>query len=71
MYKRQQQSGGKLFYKNQLEALQQAILETDSIKSITYSHKQLNELVNLKWIFFVILLLLSAEWFLRKYNGKV
>ncbi len=71
LYQIAQQSGGKLFYKNQLEALQKAILETDSIKSITYSHKQLNELVNLKWIFFVILLLLSAEWFLRKYNGKV
>lgn len=71
LYQLAQQSGGKLFYKNQLEALQKTILETDSIKSITYSHKQLNELVNLKWIFFVILLMLSVEWFLRKYNGKV
>ncbi|MES2133039.1 MAG: hypothetical protein V4506_11860 [Bacteroidota bacterium] len=66
-----QQSGGKLFYKNQLDAMQKTILETDTIKSITYSHKQLSDLVNLKWIFFVILILLSTEWFLRKYNGKV
>lgn len=71
LYQIAQQSGGKLFYKNQWDALQKTILETDSIKSITYSHKQLNDLVNLKWIFFVILILLSAEWFLRKYNGKV
>lgn len=71
LYQLTQQSGGKLFYKNQLESLQKTILETESIKSITYSHKQLSDLVNLKWIFFVILILLSTEWFLRKYNGKV
>jgi len=71
LYQISHQSGGKLFYKDQLEALKKAILEADTIKSITYSHKQLSDLVNLKWIFFVILLLLSTEWFLRKYNGKV
>lgn len=65
------QSGGKLFYENQLEQLQKEILASDSIKSITYSHKQLTDLVNLKWLFFVILAFLSIEWFLRKYNGKV
>ena len=65
------QSGGKLFYRNQLEQLQKEILSSESIKSITYSHKQLTDLVNLKWIFGIILLLLSTEWFLRKHNGKV
>ena len=71
LYQLSAQSGGSLFYKNQLDQLEKAILSTDHIKSITYSHKQLSDLVNLKWIFFVILLLLSTEWFLRKYNGKV
>ncbi len=71
LYQLSKQSGGKLFYKNQLADLQKTILETENIKSITYSHKQLSDLVNLKWIFFVILILLSTEWFLRKYNGKV
>jgi hypothetical protein len=71
LYQMAKQSGGKLFYKNQLDQLQKEILSSDSIKSITYSHKQLTDLVNLKWIFFIILALLSTEWFLRKYNGKV
>lgn len=71
LYQMAKQSGGKLFYKNQLEQLQKEILSSDSIKSITYSHKQLTDLVNLQWIFYIILLLLSVEWFLRKYNGKV
>jgi hypothetical protein len=71
LYQISKQSGGKLFYKNQLEQLQKDILSSDSIKSITYSHKELTDLVNLKWLFFVILAFLSIEWFLRKYNGKV
>lgn len=71
LYQISQQSGGKLFYKNQLDQLEKDILSSESIKSITYTHKQLTDLVNLKWLFFIILLLLSAEWFLRKYNGKV
>ncbi|MCF8423437.1 MAG: hypothetical protein K9H41_03735 [Bacteroidia bacterium] len=71
LYQIAKQSGGKLFYKNQLEQLQKEILSSESIKSITYSHKQLTDLVNLKWIFFIILSLLSVEWFLRKRNGNV
>ncbi len=71
LFQMAQQSGGKLYYKNQLEQLQQSILANENIKSITYSHKQLTDLINLKWLFFLILGLLSVEWFLRKYNGKV
>ncbi len=71
LYQLSEQSGGTLLYPGQLEMLKKTILETDNIKSITYTHKQLNELVNLKWIFFLILALLSTEWFLRKYNGTV
>lgn len=71
LYQISQQSGGKLFYKDQLEKLEKEIISSDTIKSITYSHKQLTDLVNLKWLFFIILAFLSTEWFLRKYNGKV
>ena len=71
LFQLSKKSGGKLVYPNQLEQLQKEILANSTIKSITYSHKQLTDLVNLKWLFFIIILLLSVEWFLRKYNGKV
>ncbi len=71
LYQLSKQSGGKLYYQNQLAVLQKDILANDTIKSITYSHKQLTDLVNLKWICFLILGLLSIEWFLRKHNGSV
>lgn len=71
LYQIAKQSGGKLYYQNQLNNLQKDILNSEQIKSITYTHKQLTDLVNLKWIFFLVVLTLSIEWFLRKYNGKV
>jgi hypothetical protein len=71
LYQISKQSGGSLFYKNNLNELQNTLLNSESIKSITYTHKQLTDLVNLKWIFFIIVSLLSTEWFLRKRNGKV
>lgn len=71
LFQLSKQSGGKMFYPNQIEQLQKEILSSESIKAITYSHKELTDLVNLKWLFFLILAFLSTEWFLRKYNGKV
>lgn len=71
LYQLAKETGGKLYYPLQLNELQENILASDHIKSITYSSKQLSHLINLKWLFVVILLFLSTEWFLRKYNGKV
>ena len=71
LYQIAKQSGGQLFYKNQLKELQQSILANNTITAVTYSHKQLTDLINLKWLFFLIVGLLSLEWFLRKYNGRV
>lgn len=71
LYQLSKESGGKLFYKNQFAQLQKELFESSTIKSITYTHKQLSDLVNLKWIFFIILGLLSLEWFFRKRNGSV
>ena len=71
LYQIANESGGKMFYKNELQQLQKEILQSENIKSITYTHKELIDLINLKWIFFLILILFSAEWFLRKRNGSV
>lgn len=71
LYQMANESGGKLVYRNQIQQLATIINSNQNITSITYSHKQLTDLVQLKWLFFLILLLLSIEWFLRKYNGKV
>lgn len=64
-----QKFGGKLFYPEQMESISKAINENNDIASIIYEENDLKELISLKWIFFVLLALLSLEWFLRKRNG--
>lgn len=60
--------GGALFYQNQFAELGQAILAKD-IKPVIYSSTRTRSVINVKWIFFLIMGLLSVEWFLRRYFG--
>ncbi len=61
--------GGKLFFPKETEELAKSINSNEDITSIIYEENDLKELISLKWIFFVLLTLLSLEWFLRKRNG--
>jgi hypothetical protein len=61
---------GKMFYPSQLEELTQEILKNENIKPVSYAHQKLQDLINLKWIFSLLLLLLTTEWFLRKREGS-
>ncbi len=71
LYQLSRNSGGKLFYANEIEKLEKELLTNELIKPVTYSQKQLNDLIDLKWLFFLLLGLLSAEWFLRKRGGSI
>ncbi|GEO04825.1 hypothetical protein AAE02nite_24890 [Adhaeribacter aerolatus] len=69
LYQLAQKTNSRLYYPNQLEQLQADILKAD-YKNIIYPNEKLEDLVNLKWLFFVLLLLVSIEWTLRKYHGS-
>lgn len=71
LYQMSTQSGGKLFYKNQLSLLEKDLESNELIKPVTYTQKQLSDLIDLKWIFFLVLGLLSIEWLIRKRSGSV
>jgi len=60
---------GDLIYPNQLDKLAEMLNAREDIKTVSYSEKKLREVINLKWIFFLLLALLSFEWFMRKRNG--
>ncbi len=69
LYALSHKTGGELYYPGQLDALAKTLEQRDDIKTISYSHYKLEDLINLKWVFFLLLTLLSAEWFLRKRSG--
>ncbi|WP_276497435.1 vWA domain-containing protein [Pontibacter litorisediminis] len=62
-------SGSRLYYPQQLQLLEQDILQADH-KNVIYSQEELSDLVDLKWLFFLLLGLVIVEWFVRKYNGS-
>ncbi len=69
LYLLAKKSGGEMFYPSQLKQLGQKLLARNDIKTITYSHYKLRDLVEWKLIFFLLLGLLTMEWFLRKWAG--
>ena len=61
-------SGGKFFLPNQMELLRETLLSQEP-QGVIYTSETFLPLINLKWIFFVLLFLFSVEWFIRKYSG--
>ncbi len=60
---------GELFYPMQTDALIKKINERQDIRSVSYSQKRYRDMINLPWIMFLIVALLTTEWFLRKNKG--
>jgi hypothetical protein len=59
---------GTFFDKNNYKNISEFLLNSN-LKPKIKSEKKQNELIHFKWIFVIILSLLSIEWFIRKYNG--
>ncbi|MGK0413914.1 MAG: hypothetical protein ACJA1B_002131, partial [Polaribacter sp.] len=64
-------TGGKLFFKNQENELIKELVENTSYYTVQKLSTKQKNLIDWQWIVFVVLGLLTAEWFLRKYFGKI
>lgn len=62
-------SGGQLVRPNGLMALATQIKQIDTVKPVLYEQSVLEELIEQRFIFFILLALISLEWFFRKRNG--
>lgn len=63
-----QQTGGQFYTASQTDALVRTIITKPHPARLT-STEEMNELINWRWLFFVVLLLASVEWGLRKFYG--
>jgi hypothetical protein len=59
-------SGGRMFPASDLRALEKTMLADEQLKPVTYTSISTAPLIELKWLFFTLLILLSTEWFVRK-----
>ncbi|MBD3750219.1 MAG: hypothetical protein IE931_12065 [Sphingobacteriales bacterium] len=71
LYHLSKQSGGQMVMPNQINSLENLILRNEKFKTISYEENSYESLINLKWVFAILMLLLSLEWFLRKRNGAI
>jgi hypothetical protein len=69
LYQLAEKSDGKMFYPSNISGLFDEINSREDIASISYQEEEIEDVINLKWIFFLLLSLLSIEWFLRKQGG--
>jgi hypothetical protein len=62
-------TGGKFFVASGISDLEKELQKTEA-KSVIHTEESYDSLINLKWVFWMLLVLVSAEWFLRKYYGS-
>ncbi len=63
------QTSGIFVHSQNLEALKNKLL-TAQAQSIVHSSEDISELINLKWLFYLLIALVSIEWFIRKFRGS-
>jgi hypothetical protein len=63
-------SGGLMVYPDQLNAITNDVNSRQDIRPVLYTQYQYEDIINLRWLFFVVLTFLSIEWFVRKFSGS-
>lgn len=69
LYLLSEKTGGKLFYPPQLNELEQELQKKENIKPVIYSTNRTEPLINLRWLLIPLLILMTLEWGIRKFNG--
>ncbi len=64
------QTGGSVFYPGQVDELIKKLKSNENLKSISFMHKKLEDLLKEPWFFFLLIVLISMEWFIRKRAGS-
>ncbi|WP_298777619.1 VWA domain-containing protein [uncultured Polaribacter sp.] len=64
-------TSGKVFHKNKTDKLIADLLNNDSYFITQKSTVKQQNFIDWKWVLFLIIILLTVEWFIRKYHGKI
>jgi hypothetical protein len=69
LYDLAHQTGGEMVFPQDLKDLEGLLSKDPNIATVSYSHKTVADALRWKWIFYILLLMVSIEWLLRKRNG--
>ncbi|MEZ5014272.1 MAG: hypothetical protein R2794_08275 [Chitinophagales bacterium] len=70
LYQLAKNTGGEMMYADQVQALADKIKALPQAKPVLHETIRTQSIINIRWLFFLILAFLGAEWFVRKYNGS-
>ena len=62
-------TGGEFFSASDVTALQSDLQQTEAT-SVIHTEETYDSMINLKWVFWLLLILVTAEWTLRKFYGS-
>lgn len=69
MYRLASKNNGEMFFPNELNKLADEIVSSTDMVNVIYERTWFKEVINQRWLALLIILLMSAEWFVRKRNG--
>ncbi len=69
LYSLTKRYGGQVFMPDNITALKDTLNNSPNIEPTLYASYKTQAIINLKWLFFLLLAFLSIEWFLRKFIG--
>lgn len=64
-------TGGEMLYPQEISTLPERLQKREDIQSVVYTQTRYKELLNTPLLLIIIVILLSTEWILRKYNGEL
>ncbi len=70
LYNLAQRHGGEMLYPKDIGKIKELLEKRDDIKTVRYTQKRFTNLIDQFWILLLIIGLVGAEWFVRKYNGS-
>ncbi|RKD13750.1 hypothetical protein BCY91_09285 [Pelobium manganitolerans] len=71
LYHLSRQSGASMLMPQNLTSLADSIKKNQKVKPVSFQQQSYQPLIASGWLFALILILLSLEWFLRKRNGTI
>jgi len=65
-----EKQGGAMVAPSNIASLAGMIKNKGTVKPVVYQTTKTRSVINIKWIFFLLMGLLTAEWFMRRYFGS-
>jgi hypothetical protein len=69
LYRLARSHDGEMVYPRTMDHLAKMINDREDMKSVSFTQKRYADLIGNLWVFLLILVLISAEWFIRKRSG--